>query len=184
MAENAIEFSRSRISVFRISYGITLDDFFAIVEYQNGDCPICLRNLLSDMTVDHDHSFGDGKELKKLPVIEKRRSIRGVLHHSCNLWLGVAEKYPWLVSEYVRKYLDSPPAQEVLPSRTELPSRVRNRISSSKVFRTVDGVKEKWCPGHLTYHVLDAFYPRPNFIGGYSRQCREYLSEYRKLRSE
>ncbi|HEV2172909.1 MAG TPA: endonuclease domain-containing protein [Nitrospira sp.] len=183
MPENVLEFSKSRVSVFRISYGITLDDFFAIVEFQNGDCPLCLRKLLADMTVDHDHSFGNGKDTKKLPVAVKRKSVRGILHRHCNIWLGKAEEYPWLISEHVKKYLDDPPAQEVLRRRNELPKVRYRRPPQPKEHRFVNEIEQKWCGRHQDWHPIEAFNPRASRYDGLARYCQESYREYWRKRN-
>lgn len=87
-------------------YELSEDDFTLIVVYQDGRCPLCRRLLdlvNTRVAIDHDHS-----------VTNKRESVRGILHMRCNGLLGYIEKYPWLVSDFVRSYLDKPPAKEAL----------------------------------------------------------------------
>jgi hypothetical protein len=57
----------------RQKYGLTRDDYLAMVENQAGLCAICNREFGDKLRVDHDH------ETKKL---------RGLLCSSCNAGLG------------------------------------------------------------------------------------------------
>ena len=54
-------------------YGITLEDYEAMVLGQEGMCGICGESGGKDLYVDHDHST---------------RKVRGLLCHSCNVGLG------------------------------------------------------------------------------------------------
>jgi hypothetical protein len=108
-----IKFSKSYESRLRRLYAITLDDFVYIVEFQQGSCPICLSDLGTDMSVDHDHlgAFNLSvseihRKLSELTLIERRKLVRGILHVNCNSLLGRLERNPWLISEHVRSYLD------------------------------------------------------------------------------
>lgn len=56
-------------------YGISGDEFRAIVAKQNHQCPICLRNIDKNFSVDHEHTTG---------------KIRGIICNDCNLAMGNA----------------------------------------------------------------------------------------------
>lgn len=60
-------------------YGLTLDDFDAILLLQARVCRLCFTRLLDDKTtvVDHDHATGQ---------------VRGLLHARCNTALGYFER--------------------------------------------------------------------------------------------
>lgn len=60
-------------------YGITGEEFRAIIEKQGTKCPICNRNITKNPTVDHDHVTG---------------KIRGLICSSCNLAIGNADDSP------------------------------------------------------------------------------------------
>lgn len=60
-------------------YGITGDEFRALVEKQGIKCPICNKDITKNPTVDHDHSTG---------------KIRGLICSPCNLAIGNAEDSP------------------------------------------------------------------------------------------
>ena len=60
-------------------YGITGDEFRAIVQQQNHKCPICTRNIDKNFSVDHNHTTG---------------KIRGIICHNCNLSIGNAHDSP------------------------------------------------------------------------------------------
>lgn len=98
----------------RFRYGITVTERDEIIVAQGGDCPLCLWPLTQPLP-------GSRREFPPNPVVdhnpeiaEKRKSVRGVLHTRCNVMLAYLEKFPWLISDHVRKYLDDPPAQRVL----------------------------------------------------------------------
>lgn len=59
------------------TYGLTLEDFDAMVEQQGGRCAICHRVPPYRLCVDHDHE--DGR-------------VRGLLCVRCNSALGVFER--------------------------------------------------------------------------------------------
>lgn len=64
------------------NYGLTQADYVALVESQEGRCPICGEQLDSKKThVDHCHSTG---------------SVRGVLCHQCNCGIGFLRDDPQL----------------------------------------------------------------------------------------
>ena len=58
------------------SYGISLDDYTALLKKQNYKCAVCLREYTTQrkLVVDHDHETG---------------KIRGLLCHYCNRGLGL-----------------------------------------------------------------------------------------------
>lgn len=101
----------------RRNYGITLDDFIAMWEYQKGKCAICGRELQlgigkegwSDATrIEVDHLHGT-----KLP---KRETVRGLLcggrWAGCNRKLGRIDKPEWLKAAL--EYVSNSPAKAVL----------------------------------------------------------------------
>jgi len=66
-----------RVLAYRIKqYGLTLEQYDAIVATQDGKCPICLEDLMGGryQTVDHCHETG---------------RVRGVLCSRCNSALGL-----------------------------------------------------------------------------------------------
>jgi len=86
------------------TYGLLLDDYDAIYEYQRGKCAICQRatGATKRLSVDHDHRIG-----------AVRDAVRGLLCSKCNGMLGHARDDP-AVFERAAAYLRSPPAREVL----------------------------------------------------------------------
>lgn len=75
----------SRKYILKCRYGLTLEQFGALLDAQDSKCAICfgLLNLepghqkMSDgVTIDHDHETG---------------AIRGLLHRICNSWLAPLE---------------------------------------------------------------------------------------------
>ena len=84
-------------------YGITLEQFEALLEVQDSQCAICSRKFWKECSapnIDHDHSCCD-----------KQRSscgkcIRGLLCSSCNVGLGSFRDEPGLLTKGA-KYLRS-----------------------------------------------------------------------------
>ena len=63
---------RRRNDELKSTYGITEDDYNAMVSEQEGACKICSKKFCR-LYVDHDHKTGN---------------VRGLLCHSCNVGLG------------------------------------------------------------------------------------------------
>ena len=61
--------------VLKSKYGITLDDYDALLASQNGVCAICLKKQSTErrLSVDHDHTTG---------------RVRGILCKDCNTGIG------------------------------------------------------------------------------------------------
>jgi hypothetical protein len=75
----------------RRHYGITLEEFKALLEKQQNKCALCGRPLdLSSPRrpiVDHDH---------------KTEKVRGILHNRCNVLIGMAEENPTILEAAIR----------------------------------------------------------------------------------
>ena len=82
--------ARTRKHQFAKMYGITLDDYAAMLKSQAGVCAICKcvevalgkGGRVKPLAVDHDHDTG---------------KVRGLLCHSCNHGLGVMRDNPALL---------------------------------------------------------------------------------------
>lgn len=101
---------------YREHYGISLEEFIKMYEYQGGRCAICKKELGlyypkepgfykgCRVEVDHDHKKG------------KRESVRGLLcggrWAGCNRKLGRIDNLEWLAN--VVNYLETLPGQKVL----------------------------------------------------------------------
>lgn len=65
-------------------YGMTAEDWLAILEKQGGVCAICGKCPSSGrFNVDHQH-VGPGGHWKKLPPHRRRERVRGLLCWTCN----------------------------------------------------------------------------------------------------
>lgn len=78
-----------RKSVLKRKYGITMDEYNAMLESQNGRCAICHQEKSETLAVDHDHKTG---------------KVRGLLCSHCNQVIGFAEDNVELMESAI-KYL-------------------------------------------------------------------------------
>ena len=63
-------------AIMRRTYGISMKDFDALVEFQNGNCAVCFKPLEvmnRRANIDHDHDTGE---------------VRGILCTGCNTGIG------------------------------------------------------------------------------------------------
>jgi hypothetical protein len=74
----AFKTAKNREKHLKTRYGITLDDYVALVEKQEGRCACC-NNLEKNLLVDHDHDSD---------------KVRGLLCINCNSMLGYALDNP------------------------------------------------------------------------------------------
>lgn len=72
-------------------YGITVDQFDAMLVRQNGGCAICERTQIATLHVDHDHAC--------CPTRKKScgKCLRGLLCEDCNRALGMFQDSPRLL---------------------------------------------------------------------------------------
>jgi hypothetical protein len=85
-------------AIIRRQYGITLEEYYKLKEFQNGGCAICGRQEEPDgrkLSIDHDHTTG---------------IVRGILCYSCNRALGLFYDIPERL-EKAAKYLRDNPYQ-------------------------------------------------------------------------
>lgn len=84
-----------RDALYRKKYGITIGDYGALSESQNGLCAICLRTdrLNRRLAVDHNHAT---------------KKVRGLLCGDCNYFVGKVEtrgaEYMIAVLSYLKKH--------------------------------------------------------------------------------
>lgn len=85
--------ARERAGYLRRKYGITLEEYDALLQQQGGTCAICRRPPRDDISlhVDHDHETG---------------ARRGLLCFRCNNSLGDLEDDPDLLRR-AAAYLDA-----------------------------------------------------------------------------
>jgi len=77
-------FNENRPARLLAKYGITEDDYEILLASQQGRCGICGKSIFENgklLAVDHDHLTGE---------------IRGLLCSSCNLGIGLMEKFGFL----------------------------------------------------------------------------------------
>jgi hypothetical protein len=93
------------------AYGITQQDYDAILAIQDGVCAICQGRRRGNLDVDHDHA------LEKLGV-PPRDCVRGLLCRRCNRRLLPAATDKVANLYRAIDYLTFPPAQAVLSATT------------------------------------------------------------------
>lgn len=117
-------------------YGITLADFFKLLDAQDGVCAICSRPPKKNkFNVDHCH---------------KTHRIRSLLCVNCNTnLLPYVEKFPeWIKRAF--EYLESPPAFKVIGERmVPVTNQSRKRCGKPRGDR---GKREKHYTGQMSTH--------------------------------
>ena len=105
-------------SYLKRTYGITVEEYVAIYNFQKGLCAICRKMLRPPNSstkkgtkdglrpeMDHNHKIRD-----------KRKAVRGLLcggkHFGCNRRLGRVDNREWLMN--ASEYVQNPPAQQAL----------------------------------------------------------------------
>jgi len=96
------ESMRSR--ALKHKYGITLEEYNALLLKQNGVCAVCKTPPLKGkvLNVDHDHRCCVGRNGKCCG-----KCIRGLIHQTCNLMLGGAKDSPTILrlgAEYLELF--------------------------------------------------------------------------------
>ena len=89
------------------TYGISEDDYAALLAAQNGCCAICGGVRSYNLDVDHDHAL----EKAGLPP---RSTVRGLLCKQCNRRILRAVRDSVDLLRSAIDYLESPPARAVL----------------------------------------------------------------------
>lgn len=86
-----VEQARIRNKNLKKNFGITLEEYTRMLDFQGGVCAICgkeetridpRRGIVSSLAVDHDHKTG---------------MIRGLLCYTCNMALGYLQEDPNLI---------------------------------------------------------------------------------------
>lgn len=104
------------------TYGITLVEYEALLDSQNGVCAICRSPRPYNLAVDHDHALESALIAAGVTPIEAaRRSIRGLICKRENgLLRDVRDDAGILFA--AAYYIDFPQAQRVLSSQLEAPA--------------------------------------------------------------
>ncbi len=117
-----------QIARYKSLYGITIEEYNILLEFQEGKCAICGRPPKNRrLAVDHDHKTGE---------------VRGLLCMRCNQTLHERVDMEWLANAY--EYLDVPPVFDALG---RIPVGKRGRIKKNRRSRNVnpgqDGVQRR-----------------------------------------
>lgn len=112
---------RARDLALRRTYGITLEEYKAILAAQGHKCPVCEKPLTGiSNPVDHSHRTG---------------VVRGILCTYCNR-RRVAQHEDWEIVYRMYKYLHTYPARRVIGSRQVPPKKKKRRNSVGATKRT------------------------------------------------
>jgi hypothetical protein len=95
--KRAEQFKKHRL---KAKYGISLDEYVAACENQDGRCYLCHRPT-EILTVDHDHNCCPGSR-------SCGKCVRGLLCGLCNFMLGAAKDNPDILLKGI-EYLQNPP---------------------------------------------------------------------------
>jgi len=94
-------------------YGLTEEEWLAILERQGGVCPICKKiPTTGRFVVDHEHV----QNYKKLPREEKKKFIRGITDWFCNhayLGRGITVDRSRNATKYLEEYEQRRPPRKI-----------------------------------------------------------------------
>lgn len=97
-----------RMALYR--FKMTPESLTSLVESQNGLCAVCSCPLGDDVSVDHDHACCPGRSSCGL-------CVRGALHRTCNMGLGIFKDDPEVLMAAVAYLLSSRSVLGGVPSR-------------------------------------------------------------------
>ena len=105
----------ARATHLQQTYGLLLEEYDLILDYQMGKCAICCGYRKGSYDVDHDH----GLEKRFIaegyaPLRARRESIRGLLCKRCNRRLLPASLDRTDILEQAIEYLNNPPAMQFI----------------------------------------------------------------------
>lgn len=83
-------------------YGITVDEWLALLHNQGWMCPICTKHRGVQWTTDHEHVRG----WKSMPPEERRRYVRGILCRHCN-WKVVHSRLTSAQARRIAEYIEA-----------------------------------------------------------------------------
>jgi hypothetical protein len=102
----------------KTAYGLSLEEYDAILEFQKNCCAICLLDFSTDPKtphVDHDHVTGE---------------VRAILCHHCNLMLGNAGDHAGILSAAIGYLMDFDRGLVYRQLQQDGPLRVSSSISA------------------------------------------------------
>ena len=83
-------------------YGITVDEWLALLHNQGWMCPICQKHRGVKWTTDHEHVRG----WSKMEPEERRRFVRGILCRHCN-WKVVHSRLTAAQARRIAEYIEA-----------------------------------------------------------------------------
>lgn len=102
----------------RRTYGVSIEDYRAILAYQGGRCYVCWREpRMVALAVDHDHRQGKGRHsVRGLLCGRSGRDSAGRDYPACNRIIGMARDNPAFFRR-AADYLENPPFQRMLENQ-------------------------------------------------------------------
>lgn len=89
---------KALLDTYKRQYGLDIDDYYSLLEFQDGECAICRRKPEPGgrrFSIDHDHITG---------------MVRGILCAGCNSFLGYVKDNQDQIRTFLL-YLNEPPAK-------------------------------------------------------------------------
>jgi hypothetical protein len=91
----------------REQYGLSLDDYEALMAAQKHACAICQGRRPYNLDIDHDHAL-------ERAGVPPRETVRGLLCKQCNRRVLRSARDSVVLLRAAVAYLEDPPARKVL----------------------------------------------------------------------
>jgi hypothetical protein len=121
---------KNRASHIKVKYGLTIDDYNAILSAQGGVCAICKRADWNRKgpQIDHDH---------------QTKRVRGILCASCNTAIGFIKENPiiaWGMAEYLKKKCNRHPEYII-----DYGSKILYKKELAGLLQISEKTLDRWC---------------------------------------
>jgi hypothetical protein len=129
---------KNRASHIKVKYGLTIDEYNAILSAQGNVCAICKRADWNGKGphIDHDH---------------ETKRVRGILCASCNTAIGFIKENPiiaWAMAEYLKRKCNRRPEYFV-----DFGSKVLYKKELAEILQISMKTVDRWCSKrNLPFH--------------------------------